>query len=309
MASVSFDVLEILAMMAAFAGAMYLGRACREKACSFYPNEPYTVMYSALLIAAAFAVVYYDIMVVFLSSLIITAAAGYSVGYPLGSFSTRGVVEVSFGENEVNIKAYTISYYYNHKLKKRCIADFPHQKFRMKCRRLFRDIHETLDISDKVQVRTRMSVNNKYYEAKTSGGMTYVLKKEKMTMQRGKKTIEYLHYKYVPADITQLGPYDFYFRTELYTVALDIANEADALRLKAEIECKRSAAEGGATIIQAITKLDPSDAAASILELKEFVMSEAKTTAAAAAANSASAAAAENKEKPKRWWQLWRRKK
>ncbi|MCL1904514.1 MAG: hypothetical protein FWG19_00090 [Methanomassiliicoccaceae archaeon] len=306
MTEISFGVLHIAMLFGIFIGAMFLGRAVRAKACSFFPDEPLSVMFFTALICGAAVAWYLDMLSIMFGIVIGMAAFGYIVGYPLGDFSTRGIVELSVGKETVELNAYKIAYYYNHELKTRCIADYPGQKFRNKCRRLFKNIHETMEFPlDHVQSRTKISVDNNWYTLKVSGSMTYVIKKETRTIERNGKKITYTHHEFMPADITQLGPYDFFMRTELYLVALDIANEANALRVKADIEGKKAAAEGGATIVSAIAKLDPADAAANLKELKEFIMTDKKTTTEESKPNDKE----EKKEEGKRWWQVWRRKK
>jgi len=300
MDDISIGIIELLLTFAAFIGALFLGRFAREKMCSFLPNEPASVSYALLLIASTIAAAHFDALSLLVILIIAASAVGYIVGYPMGDFSTRGIVEMS-KDKEVILNAYKIAYYYDHKLKKHCIADYPGQTFLNKCRRTLLRIPETLDIPlEKMQSRVRITVDKIWYKASISGFMTYVKDKEIKSFDRGKKKVFHTHVKYTPTDITSQGPYDFFLKTELYLTALDIAYESNALKLEAEINGRKAAAEGGATIIQAIAKLDPADAAANLRELRAFVLSEEKTTEAAMAADEEKPA---DEDKKKRWWQ------
>jgi len=300
---ISFGALEILLMFAVFIGSLFLGRFTKTRSGSFLPNEPISVLFCILLVAAGVTAWITGLPSITLI-IIGIAAGGFMLGYPLGDFSRRGIVEFSVGK-VIELNAYSIAYYYNHDLESYCLSDYQGQKFRNKVRRIFFNIHETIDFPmDKIQARTHVSVDNTWWKLHVSGAMTYVVKKEERILERKGKKIKYTHRTFIPADITQLGPYDFFMRTELYLVALDIANEANALRLKADIESKKSAAEGGATIVSAITKLDPADAAANLNELKHFIATDNKTTEEPKIETPA-----DEPKNEKRWWQIWRRKK
>lgn len=270
---ITFSLIEVLLAIGCLIGTLFLGRAVRTVTCCFLPIEPVTLSFFAVLISAAI-ILPAEFMGGTLAACMICAGAGYLIGYPMGSFSHRGIVELSI-DKKVILKAYNIAYYYSTEEKSYCLQE---QTFKAVFLRLFLGVHHTLSFDfDKVQSRTEICVNNNYLELKVNGAMTHFLIKEPKTVRKGRFIFNADHYNYIPADITEKGPYDFFFRTELYLAAMDIADRARARELEADIRAKKSASEGGATILESICKMEPEDAAATLNQLKAFVAEEGKT--------------------------------
>jgi hypothetical protein len=300
---ISFSAYELLAAVGCLMAALFIGRAVRTKACCFLPFEPITVVFYSGLISGKILMDHLGISDPIVAVCLICAATGYVVGYPLGSFSHRGVVELSI-DKKVVLKAYNIAYYYSAEEKSYCIQE---QTFKAVLLRFLFGVHHTMSFDfDRIQSRTQISVNNNYFELKVDGAMTYILIKEPKTVKRGRHTFNADHYRFIPADITEKGPYDFFLRTELYLAAMDIADRAKAKELEADIRAKKSAAEGGATILESICKMEPEDAAATLNQLKVFVSEEGKTVTDAEA--KAQEPEAKVPELVKRRWPWSRRK-
>jgi len=301
MPELSFSILELIAILGLTLGVLFFGRRAKSRACMFVPIDPITIVFYFLLILITYLTFHYGALSLFSGFCIVMAGLVYIPGYAIGTFSYKGIVELQISDKKIILKARRIAYYYNMELKTHCIQV---QKIRKCLKRMLFGVHDTMDFPfNHVQVLTSVEVDIEYFSLKIDGGMTYLVIPEKRTIKRGRFTFSYEHFKFVPCDITKLGPYDFFVNTQLYLAAMEIANEANALRIKAEIDSHKAAAEGGATIIKSINKLDPANAAATLDELKEFVESQAKTL------NEKPAAEDDKKEESKpRWWQFWRRK-
>lgn len=267
-----------VAAIGIFTGALLLGRQWKTRSCMFLPIEPVTLLYYSVLIAMAVLMYLMDISDSRYDLLIGAAGLGYALGYFMGDFSKRGVIELHM-DKSVSLHAHDIAYYYNAELGAHCIQE---QKFNKVLRRILLDEHDTMELPfDLIQSRVETILDNNYIKLRHTGAMTYVVKKEERTRQKGKRTINYTHYRYIPVDITEQGPYDFFLKTQLYLAALEMADKAKAQQLKADIERRKAATEGGATILESISKMEPEDAAASLKQLKTFVSEDSKTVAEA----------------------------
>jgi len=297
---ISLGFLEIIVLIATFAGMLMFGRTVRSSACRFCPTDPATVFTCVAISVLTFYLHLNQLLDDVISIWVVIFVIAYFFGYCLGDFSWKGIFELTL-EKKVNIEGKRIAYYYNTKLKCWCIQI---QSFWAGIKRYVFRVHHKLDMEmDRIQTRTSISLDNEYFSMKLEGAMTYVLRKIPDTIKRGFLTFNCDTYKYVPADITELGPYDFFMKTDLYLSAIDIADAAEARRIAAEIKCRLAASEGGATILTAIEKMSPEDAAATLKDLNTFVkMEDAKTTAEAAEK------AEKEEPKEKRRWP-WSRKK
>lgn len=298
-----FTTPELAAAIGCLILGLFAGRKARSLACSFLPIEPITVAYYALLGAGAAVLSEMGLLGHLMSACLVCAGAGYIIGYPLGSFSHRGVVELS-ADKKIRLRAYNIAYYYNADLRTYCIQP---QSFGAVFLRLVFGIHHPLVFDfDKIQSRTQISVDNNYFSLEMDGAMTYIVTKEPKTVKKGRFAFNADHYRFIPADITERGPYDFFLRTELYLAAMDIADRARAKALEADIRARKSASEGGATILESICKMEPEDAAATLNQLKIFVSEEGKTVSDAE--EKVQEPEAKAPEKAKRRWPWSRRK-
>lgn len=271
-------MIAALVSVAVFASALVLGRAWKSRSCMFLPAEPVTVLYYGALSAVYALTRRFGVSGAECVTVLAVAAAGYALGYFMGGFSHRGVVELKM-DTSVSLHAYNVAYYYNAELGSYCIQE---QSFVKVLRRILFGEHDTMEFPfDLVQSRVEMTLNNNYIELSHTGAMTYVVEKEERTRRSGGKIVTYTHHRFIPVDITEQGPYDFFLKTQLYLAALEMADRAKAQQLKSDIERRKAATEGGATILESINKMTPEDAAASLKQLRDFVETDVKTVAEA----------------------------
>jgi len=286
-------------------GGMILGRWAKRQTCMFIPIDPITVLFFILSCIGVGISYAFDIHL-WVGICAAAAMISYVHGYVTGKFSHKGIVEMQINERNIDLMARNIAYYYNRELQTHCIQI---QNFWRCLRRMVRNIHDTMDLPlGEIQSLTKVSVDCNYFTLSLEGAMAYVVKPEDKVIKKNGRSYTYQHYKFIPCDITKQGPFDFFLKTQLYMAGMEIAYEANAHRVKSELECQKAAADGGASILMSITKLDPSDAAANIRELKEFVQSNKKTIKESSE-DYEKAREEKEEDSPKRWWQIWRRKK
>ena len=298
MDEILFDIIEVTILLVVMIAVVFFGRWARSEARSFLPIEPITVFFYIALVVIYYLTLRFDIAMDVIVYGLVVASLAYIPGYMIGDFPTKGIVELQV-DKKIILRAHRIAYYYNIELRSHCIQI---KGFFRILKRMVLGIHDTMDFPfAEVQSLTSVTVNNNYISLTIDGAMTYICIPEKRTIKKLGREWKYTHYRYVACDITKQGPWDFFLMTSLYLAAMDRMDAANAASVKAKIEYRLAAAEGGATILESISKMDPEDAAVSLKELKEFVQSEfAKTTQAAT--EEAAPATKEEPEKKKRWF-------
>lgn len=249
----------------------FFGRKVRELTCTWYPIDPITIGFNVPLWLDFFL----DLSGYATSTWYVVLLVSYPLGYLTGTVRSQSITTVDLA----NFSQVTeeLAYYFHHSSPSgMCVQ--PQSPVELLKRLLF-GVHHPL-IVDLGSVKREMHVHhsNRYYWIKGKSAIC----SEHNVIPASKKVwifkLRYNIHEYELADITRDAPYDFMEKTNLYTLAIRLAREAQGIALEERIKAVSRTIEGAADMIGDISKLCPETATSALLEVQRMkeVLNERK---------------------------------
>ena len=225
-----------------------IGRKAREITCMWYPIDPITILYNVPL----WLDFIYDWSGYASSPWYVALLVSYPLGYITGTVLSQTITTVDLENYSQTTEE--IAYYFS----KRAGMCVQPQSLRELMKRLVFGVHHPL-IMDMGDIKREMRVHhaNRYYWIRGSSAICSEHTVTPAYKQVWRFKLRYNIHEYHLANITRDAPYDFMERTNLYSLAIRLAREAQGQALKQRIEAVSRMMVGSADLVADITDTCP----------------------------------------------------
>ena len=238
-----------------------IGRKAREITCMWYPIDPITILYNVPL--------WVDFLYGFSgyasSPWYVALLVSYPLGYITGTVLSQTITTVDLESYSQTTEE--IAYYFS----KRAGMCVQPQSLKELMKRLVFGVHHPL-VMDMGDIKREMRVHhaNRYYWIRGSSAICSEHTVTPAYKQVWRFKLRYNIHEYHLANITRDAPYDFMEKTNLYTLALRLAREAQSQALRHKIENVSQMMTGASELVSDLSETCPELATQRIDQVSEL---------------------------------------